>query len=387
MIWGRKREKSAPKVGLILSGGGARAAYQVGVLKAIAKLLPRDTANPFPIICGTSAGAINAAAMASYSPQFHDGVMRLVRVWKNFRVNHVYRTDAMGVAKSGAHWFLAMMLGGLGKYHPHSLLDRSPLRQLLRRDLSFDDIQKAIDEGAVDALSITASSYFTGHSVNFCQSNENFEPWNRVRRQGVAANIGLNHLMASSAIPYVFSAVKIGDEYYGDGSMRQVAPISPALHLGAERVLVIGVRQEDEDIMPPHAEAQYPSLAQIAGHVLNSIFLDSVDSDLERLKRINNTIGLIPNRRLQDGKTTLKPVDVLMIAPSEDIGKIAVEYGHLLPWTIRYLLKGIGGMRADGSNLLSYLLFEKAYCRALISLGYSDAMQRRDEILNLLTPD
>ena len=373
-----------PKVGLILAGGGARAAYQVGVLKAVAEMLPPACHNPFPILSGTSAGAINATTLAIYATRFHEGVRRLVYVWQNFHVDQVFRADAPGVLANGLRWFAAMVAAGLGRRNPHALLDRAPLRRLLYRTMPFARIQEAINAGALHALSVTASGYGSGQSVSFFQGAPSLTTWKRARRVGSAANITLDHLMASSAIPFVFAAVKINREYFGDGSMRQMAPISSALHLGADRVLVVGVRQEATSTAVRDETAEYPSIAQIAGHVLNSIFLDSLEADLERLQRINKTIRLIPVHHLHESGVTLRNVDVLVISPSEDLEKIAARHAHHLPRSIRFLLRGLGAFNRNGSNLISYLLFEKPYCRELINLGYQDAMRRKEEILRFL---
>lgn len=370
-----------PRAGLVLAGGGARAAYQVGVLKAIAEMLPEGAPNPFPVLCGTSAGAINATALAIYARRFHTGVRRLNYVWRNFRVEQVYRSEAAGVIKTGAHWLAALLLGGLGRRNPQALLDRSPLRDLLEQTLPCEEIQASIDAGALRAVSVTCSGYATGQSVTFYQGVDSLAPWKRARRMGTAAQITIEHLMASSAIPFVFEAVRLHREYFGDGSMRQEAPLSPALHLGADRVLVIGVRTEATADRRP---AAYPSLAQIAGHVLNSIFLDTLEADVERAERINDTISLIPEDHLNEGAVTWRPVDVLVISPSEDLDDIASKYAHHLPRPVRYLFRRIGALQRGGSNLISYLLFEKAYCRALIGLGYADAMVRRKEILDFI---
>lgn len=373
-----------PIVGLVMGGGGARAAYQVGVLKAIAEMLPEGCPNPFPVLCGTSAGAINAAALAIYARRFHAGVRRLNYVWRNFEVQHVYRADAAGLAATGLRWLGALMLGGLGRHNPRALLDRAPLRRLLEARLPCREIQASIDAGALRALSITCSGYNSGQSVSFFQGRDTLSTWKRARRVGAVATITLDHLMASSAIPFIFAAEPLNREYFGDGSMRQVAPISPALHLGAERVLVIGVRHEapPASVRPPAPD--YPSLAQIAGHVLNSIFLDSLEADIERLQRINKTISLIPNDYLQEHGVTLRRVEVLVISPSEDLEKIAARYVECLPRPLRWLLRGLGAYNKSGSNLVSYLLFEKPYCRALIALGYADAMVRRQELQGFL---
>ena len=382
---GKTTEKQ--KIGLVLGGGGARAAYQVGVLKALSELAPKDIPNPFPVICGTSAGAINSAALAIYGQRFHLAVQSLLRVWRNFHVGHVFRSDTLGIMQSGAHWMLMLMLGGLGKRNPVSFLDREPLRDLLTRYLPCDEIQKAIDQGIIEALGITASGYSSGQSVTFFQGLEHVEAWRRVRRIGCKSAISVNHLMASSAIPFIFGPERINREYFGDGSMRQTAPISPALHLGADKVMVIGVTNARERQPAREAISEQPTLAQIAGHILNSIFLDSLDADLERLWRINHTISLIPSKHLEEHGVTLRQVEALVISPSQDIQEYANRYAHELPRTIRFFLRGIGAFNKNGTSLVSYLLFEKSYCRELISLGYADAMQRKDEVVEFMEFD
>ena len=388
MAWlaDRQEQNIPPKTGLILAGGGARAAYQVGVLRAIARMRAPNTDNPFPILCGTSAGAINATALAIYGEDFQDAVSRLLGVWGHFHVEQVFRSDLLGLSKNAAHWFGAMMLGGLGRFNPTALFDRQPLLELLQRYLPCDRIDEVIASGAVEALSITASGYTSGESVTFYQSREAIEPWRRVTRVGCPCKITLDHLMASSAIPFVFEAIKINREYFGDGSMRQLAPISPALHLGAEKLLVIGVKSDSQDENIREKTTEYPSMAQIAGHVLNSIFLDSMDVDLERLQRINRTLELIPKKNMADGSIALRPVDVLVISPSRDIGKIAESHAHRMPRTLRYFMRGIGAMGRNGTSLLSYLLFERAYTRELMALGYNDTLKRKDEIKAFLGP-
>ena len=378
------RDSAGPRVGLILSGGGARAAYQVGVLKAIAQMLPKGASNPFPIICGTSAGAINAAVLAIYATRFQEGVKRLGLVWKNFRVHQVFRADAIDTLKSGLHWFIAMSLGGIGKYNPTSLLDRTPLRRFLDRYVPCEEIQASIDAGAIRAISVTASGYRSGKSVSFYQGVPSLIPWDRARRVGKASEITIDHLMASSAIPFVFPAVRVGRDYFSDGSVSQMAPISPALHLGADRVLVIGVRQPMSRDVPSEDPASYPPLAEVAGHILNSIFLESLEADLERLQRINKTLSAIPNHELEEGGVKLRHVDVLVISPSEDLGEIAQRFAHHLPRPVRFLLRGVGARKQSGTSLVSYLLFEKPYCRRLIALGYADTMQRKDEVMKFL---
>ncbi len=368
------------KIGLILTGGGARAAYQVGVLKAIAEILPRHAHNPFSIICGTSAGALNAVTLAVNALHFRKGVQFLLNIWKNAHVGNIYRSDPVGVFSNTGRWFAGLFFSSLGinKLNRVSLLDNSPLVAFLTETLPCEKIQESIDAGVLYALSITASGYGSGQSVTFYQGVKGIRPWKRARRLGIPTRIDIKHLLASAAIPFIFPAVRINREYFGDGSMRQIAPISSALHLGANRVLVIGVGQGGTEQPKRNRIGEYPSLAQVAGHALNSIFLDSMEVDLERLRRINRTMSMMPEEVRQ--KSNLRHVDVLVIEPSQSIEKIAERYAMNLPFSIRFLLGLLGAMRRSGSNLVSYLLFEKYFCRELVDLGYQDAIKRKDEI-------
>ena len=373
------------RIALILTGGGARAAYQVGVLKAIAGFLPRRARNPFPIICGTSAGALNAATLAVNAAHFSMGVQHLVNTWKNFHANHIYRTDVLGVFNNAMRWLAGLLFSAIGinRLTQVSLLDNSPLVELLEEMLPCEKIQQSIDAGLLHALSITASGYGSGQSVTFYQGVKQIIPWKRTGRAGVPTRIEINHLLASSSLPFIFPATLIHREYFGDGSMRQIAPLSQALHLGATSIIVIGVTANGA---ANHVErtdiSAYPTLAQIAGHALNSIFLDSMEVDLERLRKINDLVEMMPDE-VREG-SNLKRVDVLVVSPSEPLEKIAERYTAELPWTIRLLLRLIGVRKRSGGTLVSYLLSEKKFCRALIDLGYQDALKRREEITDFL---
>ena len=375
------------QLGLILPGGGTRAAYQVGVLKAIAEMLPRRAGNPFHIICGTSAGALNAATLAVNARQFRKGVHYLDNIWRNFQPGDVYRTDTLGVLANAIHWLGGVLLKSVGirRVEKISLLDNAPLEKLLKDTLRCEQIQESIDAGYLQAISITASSYGTGQSVTFYQGVETLKPWMRAHRMGIPSRIDIPHLMASAAIPFFFPAVRIDREYYGDGSMRQIAPVSPAVHLGASRVLVISPVSHG-DSRPARQVESYPSLAQVAGHTLDSIFLDSLEVDVERINRNNQIYDLIPaEMRRQSG---LRHVDVLVMSPSQSIEKQAARYIQSMPWTIRLPLALIGvTQRNGGANLLSYLMPAKEYCRALIDMGYRDAMGRREELQAFIHPD
>ncbi len=373
------------RTGLILTGGGARAAYQVGVLKAIAEFLPRRSHSPFKVVCGTSAGALNAATIAINSRNFSMGVQYLVNTWKNFHAGQIYRTDALGVLNNTMRWLVGvgMSFFGIKKHNRTSLLDNSPLIELLEQILPCENIQENIDAGYLHALSITASGYGSGQSVTFFQGAKGLAAWKGTGRVGVPTNIEIKHLLASASLPFLFKPTLINREYFGDGSMRQIAPISGALHLGATRILVIGVTANVyAEVTHRDDISEFPTLAQIAGHALDSIFLDSMDVDLERVKKVNDLVAIMPAEMLEN--TKLKHVDVMVISPSQPIDKIAERHVRELPWTIRLLLRLVGVTRNSGVTLVSYLLSEKNYSRALIDLGYRDALSRKEEILQFL---
>jgi NTE family protein len=365
------------RAGLVLTGGGARAAFQVGVLKAVRDILGSPAKNPFPILCGTSAGAINTTTLAVFADHFSRGVGNLLEVWENMHCHHVYRTDTASIMRSGMRWMGAMLL--LSRHNPVSLLDNEPLREMLERTLDFERIQQHIDSGALYAASVTASGYTSGQSVSFFQGGSGLEGWERNQRIGAAVNLKLDYLLASSALPFIFPAVKVHREYFGDGSVRQIAPISPALHLGADRVLVVGTGRQSPDQARARSNI-YPSLAQIAGHALNSIFLDGLSVDIERLERINRTVSLVPPEKLAGAGVHLRPVKILFITPSQPIERIAARFVHELPRSVRFILRPTGALNRSGSNLASYLLFEEPFCRALIDLGYQDTAGREKEV-------
>lgn len=372
---------SGPRVGLVLPGGGARGAYQIGVLKGIAEMLP-DGRNPFPVISGVSVGGINAASLASRSQDFQHAVAHLVDLWGGLHASDIYRTDPATIAFTGAHWLAALTLGGLGLANPRSLLDNAPLGELLRRELPIERIDEAIAAGALKAVAVTASSYATGRAVSFFQGHEDLSDWVRSRRDGMRARLTVDHLMASAALPYLFPAQCVGSEYFGDGSLRLTAPLSPAIRLGAEKLLVIGVRDASVP-EAPHTDRRpaYPNLGALAGYLLDVIFSDNLDADIERLRRVNATLALLEPE--QQSATPLRHVEAYVVRPSEDIREIAQVHAREAPWTIRMLMRGMGGWRSGG-QLPSFLLFEPGFCNALIELGYNDALEQRAALSRFL---
>jgi len=371
------------KVGLVLSGGGARAAYHVGVLKAVAEILPKDVKNPFPIICGTSAGAINTLAIAGRAGPFSLRIKKLEAIWRQLDADKVYRTDLFGVLKNSFHMLLSFFHSGYALGKPKALLDNTPLRELLDNYVRFRHIREAINTGELDAVSITAMSYSTGKSVTFFEGSDVHEPWAVSRQLGLRTELSIDHLMASSAIPFLFPAIQIKDQFFGDGAVRQLKPISPALNLGADKVFVIGVSDSPNGKNRPPPIDHSPSIAQIVGHLLSSAFIDSIESDLETLKNINRlTEHLSESEREKHGLTDLKPVKFLAILPSQPIDKIACDYLNELPGSIRVFLRLTGATTSGGGvSTASYLLFSKGFCRKLLELGYQDGLAQRQEIL------
>ena len=367
---------------MILSGGGARAAYQAGVARAIAEMVPAGSPSPFTIICGTSAGAINAASLAAGARDFRRAATTLCGLWSKLKVGDIYRADAAHLLRAGWH-VVRSVLPRADRKRIVGLLDNTPLAELLGRELPFSAIDHSIAAGALEALTITASSYQTGMSVSFCMGGSGMELWERSQRIGVRAAIGVPHLLASSAIPFVFPPTLIGTEYFGDGAMRQMAPTAPALHLGADRILVVGAARTGTRTAPGES-LDPPSLAQIGSHVLASIFTDALGTDLEKVRLVNIAVRQIEPGRLASSPMPLRDIAMLVLTPSVPLENLAHDYRDGLPPSLRFALRGIGGTRAGGEGLLSYLLFDSGFCTALIDLGHRDALAKRAELEKLL---
>lgn len=373
--------RASEKRALLLSGGGARASYQVGVLRAIANILPREASNPFQIITGASAGALNAASIATHAQRLRTGVRTLEFVWSNISSDQVYTLDSGGLISSASNWVFSF-LANRRRDTPASLLNNAPLETLLGKVIKFERLQRGIDAGYLEALAITASGYTSGESVSFFQGVAGLQNWHKAHRVGIRSTLSVQHLLASTAIPTLFPAVRINREFFGDGAIRQLSPLSPAIKLGADRILAVGVSSNKPGSPPRDAAPSHPSLTQILAHILNSAFVDTLTNDMEALRRVNKLLPLIPQEQMQqDPALGLKPICLLDISPSQNLNTIAAEYFDDLPRALRLFVKDSGS-----SSVLSLLMFEKRYCQRLMDLGFHDAMAKEAQIRDFFSP-
>lgn len=366
------------ETGVVLTGGGARAAYQVGVLRAISDIYP-DWEHPFRVIIGTSAGAINAVALAGGGGIFRHNVSRLERIWAELRVEQIYKSQTLDILRNMSS-VARRLLAGKAQGLPMALLNNSPLKHLLETEVDFDAVGQAIREGRLSAVGVNACGYSTGQNVCFFDGSEGLASWTQGQRAGSRTSLKLHHIMASAAIPTVFPPVLINREYFGDGVTRQMAHVSPALRLGAERVLVIGVSANQQ--CPPERpqKPDMPGFGQIFAHVFNGMFLDTLDYDIDRLRLINQLLDLIPPERRGTANLALKPVRLLEISPSEPLDGLAAKYLDGLPPVLRKLTGAQADRGSPGASLASYLLFDQRFCQALIKLGYQDAQRQSRQI-------
>lgn len=368
------------KIALVLTGGGARGAYQAGVLKGIGEILKKhNRQNPLSIFSGTSAGAINTMGFASFMAQKKDPFVELEKLWSDLNNDVIYKTDAWSFIKNSYRWLRSLTLSGRGTdYRLLSLFDASPLSHFLKNVIDFEALNFAIENKDIRALTVAAVSYTTGRSKTFFQTNfDDIRPWFREKRCGIKEKITLEHVLASSSIPLLFPPIKVGDDYYGDGSLRDYTPLSAPIKMGADKLFVIGVRKKDSE--ESKLAQEIPTPGRVLSVVLNGILLDALDLDYERLSRINETITALEEKQ----KTNLKPVDVFMITPSRMISEIAEEETSSLKGTLRYFVKGLGDLK-DSADFISYILFESSYTKKLIELGRKDALAQEEAFLNFL---
>jgi NTE family protein len=370
----------------VLTGGGARAAYQVGVLRALAEIHPKAP----QILCGTSAGAINVGYLATHAASWTRATHQLWHLWSNLSPERIFRTDIGSFFWTGLKWLIGAIFGGFKPRgaHANHLLDTDPLRDFLARGIDGDKIHKNCESGTLRAVSLTTTNYFSGTSVIFFDSDASIQPWARSNRVALKTKIGIDHIMGSSAVPVFFPPIGVDGTYYGDGCVRENSPLSPAIHLGADRIIAIGIRHPRTSAqavaLSTACQLERPGLAQIAGVLLNSIFLDSLDADTDRLSRINAAISELPEGIQHP---LFRKIPILVLRPSQELGSLAEEGIRALPKTLLFLFRGIGAAKGQGTDLLSYFTFHQSYTRRLMDLGYQDTLARRAEITQFLASE
>jgi NTE family protein len=374
-------------IGLVITGGGARGAYQAGVLKRIGEIRRvQERGNPFPLIGGASAGAVNGAALAVGADDFAAATKALADLWGNLRPTDIFRCDLASQAHNSMTWILDLSFGGIfGGGNARSLLDATPLRNYLTRHLNCDRIQENVKRGSLYALAISATNYNSGQSYLFIQGAKGHALWNRLRLVTVATKITIDHVCASAAIPLIFQPVRLkvsgGSAFFGDGCVRLQQPLSPVIRLGAEKVFAIGVRGEDGERVEIDTDASNPSLSQVMGVLFNVMFLDHIATDIEHLERLNHLLerGHIVQPDVDEGER-IRQLSTFVITPSESLSELAAQHQKDMPYMIQYFVSSLGRDAASCADLMSYLLFTSKYTRDLIQIGYHDADERIDEI-------
>ena len=376
-------------IGLVMTGGGARGAYQAGVLKRIGELKTVQThGNPFPVIGGASAGAVNGCAIAAGCDDFSSVTRVVAERWATLKPSDIFRCDVLSQAHNSLTWIFDLSFGAvLGGGNAHSLLDAAPLRRFLNKHLDCDRIQANIKRGHLYALAVSAMNYSSGKSYLFIQGAKNHPMWNRVRLVTVATRITVDHICASAAIPLVFPPVRLrlgrGSAFFGDGCIRLQQPLSPVIHLGAEKVFAIGVRCEEERQEDTRDDSN-PSLAEVMGVLFDAMFLDHLATDFEHLERLNQRLQDGHNGRPRAPECGIRQLRGLLIGPSVHLSELAKHHAHEMPYLIQYFVNSLGRDEASCADLMSYLMFTSKYTRELVDIGYHDADERIDEIEDFL---
>lgn len=373
------KNKSVKNTALVLTGGGARASYQVGVLKALGELLPGQE-GPFTIFSGTSAGSINAGYLASQAQDWSDSTESLHSLWKSLQLNQIYVTDGLSVTTIAASWVKRTLFGFFIKKHDefNYMLDTAPLQNFLKEHLDFKQLNSNLEKGVLAGVSFTAFEYALSQTVSFFQAGKKIDGWKKRGRLGISTQLSHNHILASSAIPVFFPPIFVSDRFYGDGSLREIAPLSPAVHLGADRIVAVSIRHEDVIPSQPISEpTKSPSLAAISGELMHALFLDALDSDTERLERFNR-------QSLKYPESGVKNIPILILTPSKNLSEIIPDLLGFFPATLRFLFSGLGVSSDQGNELLSYLAFLPQCIHPLMELGYQDTYARKDEILKFM---
>lgn len=367
---------------LVLTGGGARGAYQVGVLRTLARHFPTLS---FPILAGVSAGAINASFLAAHPGNLEEATEELYGIWSRLEADDIFRVDTVSLARQFTHWAARLASGDMSRPEVRGLVDSRPLHETIQRSSATVDgeligIQRNLERGSLKALSLTALNYSTEQTVTWVQARE-FLPWSQPRHRSLPARITTDHVMASAALPLFFPAVRLGNDWYGDGGIRLSTPLVPPLRLGATHILAISPHHEptQEEANRPKNEG-YPPPAQILSQLMDAIFLDILDEDVRRLESINELVTRLP----AEGERGLRKVEIQTVRPSQALGRIASAYEPCLPAGFRYLTRSLGTRETDSSDLLSFLMFQPDYLQRLLRMGEEDAEARLDDLGNLL---
>lgn len=377
---------------LTLSGGGARSAYQVGVLRALGEILPQEQI-PFPILCGTSAGSVNVAYLAARAGSWQTATTELSKIWGNLRLDDIYETNGLAISKIATAWISRTLLGGLGATSgaANYLLDTKPLEKLIRREIDFSAIETHLHKGRLEAISVSTVEYFAQSTVSFYASHTRVLDWSHSGRRSQRCALDRRHVLASAAIPVFFPPVKIDKTFYGDGCLRQTSPLSPAIHLGASRILSVGIRpfRGEEGSELALSKRRPPSLAEILGEMLNALFLDSIETDIERAERINSALADLSKHKGFAFSRPLRPVPILHLAPSQSLTELMPEVIDRFPALLAYCIKGLGvsESKLQGKELLSYLAFLPECTQPLMELGYTDTLKRKHDITAFMASD